>query len=224
MDKKVRHLGVRDGYDEWSETYDATPNPLVALDRRYTMRLLRPRPRERILDAGCGTGDHLGRMLNARSAPVGLDLSHGMLRVTRRKYPALPVAQADLNETLPIRARSFDAAMCALVGEHLTRPVRLFRELHTSLVPAGRLVFSVFHPEMAAAGIEANFERDGVEYRLGAHRYTVDDYLNMIDRAGFRDIEAREYRGDDALVRQVPWASKYRGRPLMLAVVATKRR
>jgi hypothetical protein len=41
MDKKVRRLGVRDGYDEWSETYDATPNPLVALDRRYTMRLLR---------------------------------------------------------------------------------------------------------------------------------------------------------------------------------------
>jgi len=44
MDKKVRHPGVRDGYDEWSETYDATPNPLVALDRRYTLRLLRPRP------------------------------------------------------------------------------------------------------------------------------------------------------------------------------------
>src|SRR5439155_1194031 len=93
---------------------------------------------------------------------------------------ALPVAQADLNETLPIRARSFDAAMCALVGEHLTRPVRLFRELHTSLVPAGRLVFSVFHPEMAAAGIEANFERDGVEYRLGADRLTK--YARLVGR------------------------------------------
>jgi hypothetical protein len=46
----------------------------------------------------------------------------------------------------------------------------------------------------------------------------------MIDRAGFRDLSVREYRGDDALARQIPWASKYRGQPLMLAVVATKRR
>src|SRR5207249_774708 len=40
MSKRVRRPGVRDGYDAWSTTYDETPNPLVALDRRYTMRLL----------------------------------------------------------------------------------------------------------------------------------------------------------------------------------------
>jgi len=73
---------------------------------------------------------------------------------------------------------------------------------------------------MAAAGIEANFERDGVEYRLGALRHTVADYLNLIDGAGFRGIEVHEFRGDDILVQQVPWASKYRGRPLLLAVEA----
>jgi len=224
MDKRVQRPGVRVGYDEWSETYDTTPNPLVALDRRYTMGLLRPRARERILDAGCGTGAHLGRILRARSRPVGLDLSRGMLRVTRRKYPVVPLAQADLNDALPIRSASFDAALCALVGEHLTKPPLLFHELYASLVPTGRLVFSVFHPEMAAVGIEANFERDGVEYRLGAQRYTVEDYLTMIDRAGFRDLSVREYRGDDALARQIPWASKYRGHPLMLAIVARKRR
>ena len=40
MSMRVRRPGVRDGYDAWSTTYDETPNPLVALDRRYTMRLL----------------------------------------------------------------------------------------------------------------------------------------------------------------------------------------
>lgn len=82
MTKRLRRPGVHEGYDRWAESYDDTPNPLVALDRRYTMALLRPRPRERILDAACGTGAHLAAMLRAGSAPVGLDLSHRMLKVT----------------------------------------------------------------------------------------------------------------------------------------------
>ena len=222
MGKKVDRPGVRDGYDLWSETYDATPNPLVALDRRYTISLLRPRPFERILDAGCGTGVHLGLMLLALSRPVGLDLSRGMLRVARRKFPSVPLAQADLDNRLPVRRRIFDAVLCALVSEHVTKLKLLFAEFFKSLAAGGRLVFSAFHPEMAAAGIEANFERNGVEHRLGALRYTVDDYLNMIDGVGFRDIRVSEFHGDEALAEQIPRAVKYLGRPLMLAVQATK--
>jgi SAM-dependent methyltransferase len=222
MSKRVQRPGIRDGYDRWAESYDRTPNPLVALDRRHTGKLLRPGRSERILDAGCGTGAYLGLMLRSGSSPVGLDLSRGMLNVTRAKYPLIPLAQADLNDRLPVRRRAFDAVLCALVGEHLSNLRLLFREIRDSLVRGGRFVFSVFHPEMAAAGIEANFERCGVEYRLGALRHTVADYLNLIDRAGFRRIMVHEFRGDDALVQQVPWASKYLGRPLLLAVEARR--
>jgi hypothetical protein len=41
--KKVKRLGVREGYDLWSETYDTTPNPLVSLDRRVTLAVLDPK-------------------------------------------------------------------------------------------------------------------------------------------------------------------------------------
>jgi len=101
MNKKVQRPDVRDGYDRWSESYDQTPNPLVALDRRHTGKLLRPGRSERILDAGCGTGTHLGLMLRSGSSPVGLDLSRGMLNVTRSKYPSVPLAQADLTTSCP---------------------------------------------------------------------------------------------------------------------------
>src|SRR5437867_7139841 len=122
--KKVERPTVRAGYDQWSETYDDTPNPLVALDRRYTMHLLRPRSGERILDAGCGTGANLRVMLRSGSEPVGLDLSRGMLNVARRRFVSVPLAQADLNEDLPLHSEVFDAVLCALVGEHLTNPSR----------------------------------------------------------------------------------------------------
>ena len=222
MSKKVERPGVRDGYDRWSQTYDHTPNPLVALDRRYTLKLLRPAQHERILDAGCGTGAHLSLMIRCGSSPLGLDLSRGMLKVTRTKFPSVPLAQADLNDQLPVRSHAFDAVLCALVSEHLSNLSLLFREIRNCLVAGGRFIFSAFHPEMAAAGIEANFERDGTEYRLGALRHTVADYLNLMDRARLRNLKVREFYGDDQLVREIPWAGKYLRRPLLLTVEAQR--
>ena len=60
MTDRIERPGVRRGYDLWATSYDATQNPLVALDRRHTLRALGPRPGEWILDAGCGTGANLG--------------------------------------------------------------------------------------------------------------------------------------------------------------------
>lgn len=218
MSKRVRRPGVREGYDRWSETYDATPNPLVALDRRVTPAALSPRAGERVLDAGCGTGVHLAMISTARSRAVGLDFSRGMLRIAQQRAPHAALTQADLNRRFPVRQRAFDAVLSALVSEHLADIGRFFSEVFAALRPGGRFVFSAFHPELARSGIEANFERDGIEYRLGAERYSVADYLDHIAAAGFLNLEWREYRGDDQLVKEVPTASKYKERPLLLLV------
>jgi SAM-dependent methyltransferase len=161
----------------------------VALDRRVTLGALNPRIGERVLDAGCGTGAHLAAICQARSHPVGLDFSRGMLRVAQRKAPRAALVQADLNGDFPVRRRAFDAVLSALVSEHLDDLQRFFAEALSALRRGGRFVFSAFHPELARAGVEANFEQNGTEYRLGAERYTVSDYLTGISDAGFRSIE-----------------------------------
>jgi ubiquinone/menaquinone biosynthesis C-methylase UbiE len=220
--KKVQRLGVRVGYDYWSETYDQSPNPLVALDRRYTISLLQPQRGERILDAGCGTGRNLKALLQRETKPVGLDFSLGMLKVTRRRFASVPLAQANFEDDLPLKKESFEAALCALVGEHLTNLSRFFNEAFEALLPLGRFVFSVFHPDMAAVGIEANFERDGVEYRLGAYQHKVEDYLTAMEDAGFCDLNIHEFCGDDTLVSEIPSASKYVGYNLLLVIKGSK--
>jgi len=224
MARRVERPGVRSGYDRWSEVYDHTPNPLVALDRRYTIDVLSPRRGQRILDAGCGTGAHLTALAAAGSRPVGLDFSRGMLRVARRRNPHVLLAQADLNSAFPMKRGNCDAVLCALVSEHLTNLRTFFREAIGVLKRGGRFVFSAFHPELAAAGIEANFEQNGVEYRLGAERYTVDDYLNHMDDAGLEVVRCCHFRGDSALGEEVPGASKYLDRPLLLIIEATRLR
>lgn len=222
MRRRVERPGVREGYDLWSSSYDATLNPVVSLDRRYTLSALDPRPGERVLDAGCGTGSHLASLCAAHSRPLGLDFSRGMLRVAQRRAPHAGLAQADLDRSFPVRAGSFDALLSALVSEHLTDLRRFFRECRRALRRGGRLVFSAFHPEPALSGIEANFEQDGTEYRLGALRHTVDDYLNHISDAGFRGLHWREYAGDLRLLEEVPSAGRHLGRPLLLLVCAER--
>ena len=219
---RIERPGVREGYDRWSHSYDVTPNPVVAMDRRVTLEALDAGAGERVLDAGCGTGAYLAALGRTRSRGLGLDFSRGMLRVARRAAPGAALAQADLNREFPVRRRSFDAVLSSLVSEHLSDLRRFFAEAFASLRRGGRLVFSAFHPDLACAGIEANFERDGVEYRLGAERYTVADYLEHISDAGFRRLSWQELRGDARLADRVPAAAKYLGRPLLLLVKAER--
>lgn len=218
MTKRLERPGVRGGYDLWAASYDTTPNPVVALDRRHTLHHLRPAPGERILDAGCGTGANLTRIVAAGAKPVGLDFSRGMLRVARRRLPDVSLAEVDLDRRLPLRPERFDGFLCSLVSEHLRHLHVLLEGAHSVLRDGGRLVFAAFHPALATAGVEASFERDGTEYRLGAEPYTVDDYVNQVHDAGFREVRWCDYSVDASLVEVVPAARKYLGRPLLLVV------
>ena len=77
-------------------------------------------------------------------------------------------------------------------------------------------------PAMSAAGIEANFERDEIEYRLGAFHYSVGEHLDLLKEAGFANVEVEEFAGDEELAEAVPAAAKYLGFPVLLLLVASK--
>lgn len=192
------------------------------MDSRHTVKILAPAAGELILDAGSGTGRNLRPLLMAGAKAIGIDFSIGMLQVARRQVEDVPLALADLHAALPFPDNCFDAILCALIGEHLNDLGSVYSEFYRVLRLNGRLVFSVYHPEMSAAGIEANFEQAGVEYRLGAVHYSLADHLQFLEEAGFGGIYAQEFNGDRDLIKSVPAAEKYLDSPILLVLAAYK--
>ncbi len=220
---EIRRIDPRGGYDRWAETYDTTPNPVVTFDERITPALIEPQAGERILDAGCGTGRHIGRLLAAGAEVTGLDFSEGMLAVAAKRYPGMTFVQGDLQERWPFGDGAFDAVLCALVGEHLDDLGAVANEMHRVIRPGGRAVFSVYHPAMSAAGKEAHFQRGDIEYRLGAVHHELADYRTAFEAAGFTKIAASEHAGDDALAALNPDWQRYRGFPMLVVFrIATR--
>jgi len=219
MMKSVRRPGVREGYDLWSASYDATKNPLVDLDRRVTLDALDPRAGENILDAGCGTGFYLSGILAAGARCTGVDFSRGMLEQARLSYARVPLIEADLDGVFPFRSSAFDAVLSALVSEHIKNIGAFCSEVARVLRPGGRFVWSVFHPSLAHSGTEANFsDEEGREIRLGAELHTIEDYRAALDDADLSVQEEVELTGDEALARDIERAKKYIGKPMLTGI------
>jgi SAM-dependent methyltransferase len=72
------------------------------------LELLEPKPGERILDLGCGTGHLTAKIAEAGACVVGVDRSPEMIGQAREKYPALRF------EVMDARQLSFDEAFDAV--------------------------------------------------------------------------------------------------------------
>jgi SAM-dependent methyltransferase len=118
--------------------------PLVNT-RRALYRALRPRPRARILDAGCGAGYDVAA-LAPRVQPGGLvqgiDASERMVTIARERYGAIDgssFAQGNV-EAIPFPDRHFDAAFAMRTLQYLDEALRGIREMARVTRPGGRVV------------------------------------------------------------------------------------
>ena len=119
--------------------------PYVAmLDRQ--LALLAPRPGERALDAGTGSGNFATALVRAGASVVGIDFCEPAFALARRKAPGATFEFADLTEALRFDAASFDLVACSAVLHVLNREEqrRAMGELGRVLKPGGRLIVTAF--------------------------------------------------------------------------------
>lgn len=116
----MNHAAAQANYDRLSRWYDL----FAGSERRFTeaaLRLLDPKPGQRLLEIGCGTGGGLAWLARRGVAATGLDLSAGMLARARATISRSGVQRADLCQGdalfLPFPARSFHAVFLGFTLE-----------------------------------------------------------------------------------------------------------
>jgi SAM-dependent methyltransferase len=94
------------------------------------------------LEIGCGTGTHAARVRNLGYAPIGIDVSAGMLQHARSR---LPIVRAN-GEMLPFPDASFSSVLAVMIHSDVADYSAILREACRVLVRGGCLVHIGVHP------------------------------------------------------------------------------
>jgi demethylmenaquinone methyltransferase / 2-methoxy-6-polyprenyl-1,4-benzoquinol methylase len=134
-------------FDAVAQRYDIG-NDVLSLGqdrlwRRAVVRAVAPQPGEMILDLAAGTGTSSLPFERAGATVVACDFSLGMLRVGRRRQPALPFVAGDALR-LPFVDACFDAVTMSFGLRNVVDPARALAELARVTAPGGRLVVCEF--------------------------------------------------------------------------------
>jgi ubiquinone/menaquinone biosynthesis C-methylase UbiE len=213
------------------------------------LRALLPDLRGRnVVDLGCGFGWFCRWARQQGAAHVlGIDVSEKMLaraRAATNVGPAITYVMADM-EQLDLPAESFDVVYSSLALHYVENLSGLMAQAYRSLVPDGRLVFSVEHPIFTAPS-EPNWSLNASGRKtwpvdgyldegprstawlakgvIKQHR-TLATYINMLIRAGFVISDVEEWGPtEEQIAAQPNWADERQRPPFLLVAARAHRR
>jgi demethylmenaquinone methyltransferase/2-methoxy-6-polyprenyl-1,4-benzoquinol methylase len=141
LDKRPAEVAAM--FDAVAAGYDRA-NDVISLGqdrlwRRATARAVGVRPGERLLDLAAGTATSTEPFARGGARAVGCDFSLGMLRVGRRRNPALPLVAGDAL-ALPFSGERFDAVTVSFGLRNVRDLDAALAELLRVARPGGRLV------------------------------------------------------------------------------------
>jgi trans-aconitate methyltransferase len=166
------------------------------------VEVLHPRPGERVLDLGCGTGHHAAVIASRGAAVVGMDLDDSMLAKARQEYPGVRFVKADATDfelgDLGVDD-PFDACMSNAALHWMTPQEAALRNVRAVLAEGGRFVAemggdgNITALDAALRGALAEQGLAGIEV-VRNHFPTIGQQSALLEAAGFRVEQASWFR------------------------------
>lgn len=221
----------------------ANPISLNNIVEKPTMLSLLPDLQgKRLLDLGCGTGEHLALYLEqGADFVVGVDLSEAMLKQAdinlSQKRPHFALYQAAMEQLNTLPEAQFDVITSSFAFHYVQDFPKLLADIKAKLKPNGILVFSQEHPIVTAyqggERWEKNAQKEQIAYRLNFYRdegerdrswfkqpfktyhRTTATIINQLIEAGFQI----EKMAEPMLAEQPEWHAEFKDlqhRPVLL--------
>src|SRR5262245_17222690 len=151
------------------------------------LELLQPKPGERILDLGCGTGPLTAQIAAAGAEVVGIDSSSDMIEQARRSFPHLQFEVADAR-TFAL-AGKFDAVFSNAVLHWVKEPEQAVSRIRAALKRGGRFVAEFGgkgNTQKLADGLRRQAVAFGIsDYEVPWYYPGIAEYSGILERHGF---------------------------------------
>jgi trans-aconitate methyltransferase len=222
--------GVRPAETGWDSTlYDESFGIITQLGAGV-VELLAPRPSERIVDLGCGTGGLTAQIAAAGADVVGLDASEAMIARARELYPQLRFEVAR-GEDFALKD-PVDAVFSSAALHWMSPPQEVAASVARALKPGGRFV-----AEMGGKGniatitgaIYQTLAEEGISREQVPNPWyfpSIGEYGSLLERAGFEvqlmQLFDRPTPLDDCPNGVADWLRMFGG-AFMAAVPAARR-
>jgi trans-aconitate methyltransferase len=157
---------------------------------------LDPKPDERILDLGCGTGVHAAEIARRGARVLGVDSSEEMIAAARRDHPSLDFVVGN-GEALDY-TNAFEAVFSNAALHWMTKADAVAAGISRSLVRGGRFIFEMPEARNVRCVVDA-FDRaleEVVTRRFDRSRWyfpTVGEHAKRLETAGLRVVTARVF-------------------------------
>ncbi len=170
-----------------AETYDKR-HSFVTTYGEELIGLLDPKPGERILDIGCGTGHLTAQTAALGATAIGLDASESMLEIARSTYPEIEFLLADASNfelSEPVDAIFSNAALHWILDADNT-----VQCMANALRSGGRFVIEMGgkgNIDQIMAALMESVSQIGVEMERPAKFYpSPDDYTSLLEKYDIR--------------------------------------
>ena len=190
-------------YDLWAKEYDNQDgNLMLALDETVFSGLLDEIDIKDkcVLDIGCGTGRHWGKILDKRPRLLaGYDVSEKMLEMLRQKFPDAVTNILHQNKVSETANNTIDTIISTLTIAHIEKIDEAFAEWNRVLKPGGHIIITDYHPMALIKGGKRTFMHNGKTVSVKNFVHSIDELTSIAGQLQWQRIRLTERSVDESV-------------------------